>query len=95
MLDVSYAAAWQLGRLMAVRDKSFAFALYRWKQEAARKTFHAHYSDRIHQMPHIQLLRDDTAQPLLAEQIRTTAFQFVADNLKDILLALDGKEAAR
>jgi len=31
MLDVSYAAAWQLGRLMALRDAAFAAAVYRWK----------------------------------------------------------------
>lgn len=29
--DVSYAAAWQLGRLMGLRDRTFAGAAYRWK----------------------------------------------------------------
>jgi hypothetical protein len=31
MLDVSYSAAWTLGRLLALRDSAFATALYRWK----------------------------------------------------------------
>jgi hypothetical protein len=95
MLDVSYAAAWQLGRLLALRDKSFAYALYQWKQEIARKTFEDHQTSRVNQMPHIQLLRADAPHPLSAEAIRATAFQFVADDLKNILLALDGKDTAK
>jgi hypothetical protein len=35
MLDTSYAAAWQLGKLMALHDKGFAQTLVRWK---ARQT---------------------------------------------------------
>ena len=30
--DTSYAAAWQLGRLISLRDQSFSVALYRWKK---------------------------------------------------------------
>jgi len=95
MLDVSYAAAWQLGRLMAMREKSFAYALYQWKQEVARKTFSDQQTSRINKLPHIQLLRAGVAQPLLAEEIRTAAFQFVATDLKDILLARNGKDTAK
>jgi len=32
MLDASYAAAWELGRLLALQDKSFSTSLYRWKR---------------------------------------------------------------
>ena len=32
MFDVSYAAAWELGRLLALQSKSFAVNLYRWKR---------------------------------------------------------------
>jgi hypothetical protein len=39
MFDVSYAAAWQLGRLLALHDRAYATALFRWRltvdQEAA------------------------------------------------------------
>lgn len=31
MFDVSYSAAWQLGRLLALQNSSFASTLYRWK----------------------------------------------------------------
>ena len=31
MFDVSYAAAWEVGRLLALHDASFAAALFRWK----------------------------------------------------------------
>ena len=37
MFDVSYAAAWELGRLLALQSKSFAINLYRWKRDHARK----------------------------------------------------------
>jgi hypothetical protein len=33
ILDISYAAAWQLGRLVALQDKTFSTALYLWKRE--------------------------------------------------------------
>lgn len=31
MFDTSYSAAWQLGRLLALNDRSFALAMFRWK----------------------------------------------------------------
>ncbi|MCB0569514.1 MAG: hypothetical protein KDC66_07120 [Phaeodactylibacter sp.] len=31
MFDVSYAAAWELGRLLALKNKSISASLYRWK----------------------------------------------------------------
>lgn len=102
MLDVSYAAAWQLGRLTAVREKSFAYALYQWKQEVARKTCHACHAARVNQLPHIQLLRGDsqlsveaTAQALPADEVSARAFQFLADTLAATLQSLDGREKAR
>jgi hypothetical protein len=36
MFEVSYAAAWELGRLLALQSKSFSVALYRWKRTHAR-----------------------------------------------------------
>jgi hypothetical protein len=32
MFDISYACAWELGRLLALRDKSFSTSLYLWKR---------------------------------------------------------------
>lgn len=37
MFDVSYAAAWQLGRLLALHDRAYATALFRWKLTVAQE----------------------------------------------------------
>ena len=37
MFDVSYAAAWELGRLLALQDKDFSTSLYQWKRQQAQK----------------------------------------------------------
>jgi hypothetical protein len=37
MLDVSYAAAWELGRLMTLNNKSIAMDLYTWKRQQTWK----------------------------------------------------------
>jgi len=31
LMDITYAAAWELGRLLALQSKSFSLALYRWR----------------------------------------------------------------
>lgn len=54
VMDISYGAAWQLGRLMAIQDQAFSTRLYSWKrtQLHARnalqsgKIFNALFSDR-------------------------------------------------
>jgi hypothetical protein len=38
MFDMSYAAAWTLGRVLALGDKSFSVALAKWKQQVKQKT---------------------------------------------------------
>jgi len=37
LLDISYAAAWQLGQLLALQDKQFATRLFNWKRANAQK----------------------------------------------------------
>ncbi|NEP05707.1 MAG: hypothetical protein F6K34_13270, partial [Okeania sp. SIO4D6] len=32
MFDISYAAAWELGRLLALQSKNFSISLYQWKR---------------------------------------------------------------
>lgn len=34
LFDVSYAAAWQLGRLLALHNRGFSTALYQWKRDS-------------------------------------------------------------
>ncbi|MCH8619357.1 hypothetical protein [Undibacterium sp. TS12] len=36
MFDVSYAAAWEIGRLVALQNKKFSLELLHWKQEQAK-----------------------------------------------------------
>jgi hypothetical protein len=45
MFDTSYAAAWELGRLIALEDNEFALALVHWKKNHARTL--AHLRQRI------------------------------------------------
>lgn len=37
MLDVSYAAAWSIGRMVALQDTSFATGLYNWKKSLTQQ----------------------------------------------------------
>lgn len=37
LFDVSYAAAWTLGRQLALQDKAFSTKLYNWKRQLSRK----------------------------------------------------------
>lgn len=37
IFNLAYAAAWQIGRLLALSDKSFAMALFKWRQEHQAK----------------------------------------------------------
>ena len=51
MLDVSYAAAWQLGRLLALRDKAFSTGLYNWKRTVFRALKNAGFSKLYDYLP--------------------------------------------
>ncbi len=37
LLDASYAAAWEIGRLLALQSKPFSLGLYNWKRACARQ----------------------------------------------------------
>lgn len=37
MLDVSYAAAWTIGRMVALQDTSFSTSLYKWKRSLGQQ----------------------------------------------------------
>jgi len=40
MFDVSYAAAWEIGRLSTLKDNDFAMTLFQWKRDHARTLAH-------------------------------------------------------
>lgn len=50
MLDVSYAAAWELGRLIALQDKSFSIDLYNWKKGLTLEVVNGIEKDLIDQI---------------------------------------------
>ena len=41
MFDVSYAAAWTVGRMLSLQDAAFSTALYNWKKTAQAATVSA------------------------------------------------------
>ncbi len=60
MFDVSYAAAWELGRLLALQNTHFSTQLYQWKRRYA-KCIHCAQQ----QVAHLQGgNRDNTPEPL-------------------------------
>jgi hypothetical protein len=49
MFDISYSAAWELGRLLALQSKQFSVSLYKWKRthalqlrQAEQRLLHSH-----------------------------------------------------
>ncbi len=58
LLDVSYAAAWELGRILSLNSKSFSTGLYKWKRAhkanlklAEQKLIHGYLPIDKHQTP--------------------------------------------
>jgi hypothetical protein len=63
MFDVSYAAAWELGRLLALQDKDFSTNLYKWKRELAQGV--AQLRQRLTRLPFQKtMLASDPPEPV-------------------------------
>lgn len=58
LFDVSYAAAWELGRLLALRSKHFSTSLYNWKHTHMQQALQTE-KRRIH--PHLVMPWSPTA----------------------------------
>jgi hypothetical protein len=61
MFDVSYAAAWELGRLLALQDKELSTGLYQWKRRQAQQR--AQKLQRVAHLPFQKELLGRTAIP--------------------------------
>lgn len=59
MFDISYAAAWELGRLLALRSRQFSVGLFNWKRANAQRLKRA---EQVLLHPHLPL----AAQPAKA-----------------------------
>ncbi|MGB3509599.1 MAG: hypothetical protein WBA93_10195, partial [Microcoleaceae cyanobacterium] len=59
MFDISYAAAWELGRLLALQSKNFSISLYHWKRshKQALKCVEAAIDSHLpfHNLPNIEV----------------------------------------
>ena len=53
MFDVSYASAWELGRLLALQNTHFSTQLYQWKRRYAKK-LNQHEQIDGHDISHLQ-----------------------------------------
>lgn len=63
LFDVSYAAAWQLGRLLALQDKRLSVSLFNWKRAHLR---HHHQCSQFDQCSHLlpQASAEERSKPL-------------------------------
>ncbi|MGK7880323.1 MAG: hypothetical protein AB4060_09515 [Crocosphaera sp.] len=59
MFDISYASAWELGRLLALQSKNFSISLYHWKRshKQALKSVEAAIDSHLpfHDLPNVEL----------------------------------------
>jgi hypothetical protein len=62
MFDVSYAAAWELGRLLSLQSKSFSTSLYQWKRLHAQQLAQA--EQFVTHLPFQKPAVTDAAPPL-------------------------------
>jgi hypothetical protein len=89
LFDMSYAVAWQIGRLLALSDPAFAQALYDWRIGDFRKTDLAVTRRRFVAQTRLALTLPSSAAALMAQDLgRTAATKFAAHDLAPILLAL-------
>lgn len=76
LFDVSYAAAWELGRLLALKSKQFSLRLYNWKRHHAQQLRRAEQQE-LH--PHLAFQHplSDLSLPPVIEQWLSQASRLV------------------
>lgn len=77
IFDISYAAAWELGRLLALQNKGFSVSLYRWKrsQIQQRKQERIKQNQQIRTFDHLPLKK----QSPISEEIPDDIFSWLKD----------------
>jgi hypothetical protein len=68
MLDASYAAAWQLGRLLALQNQQFAQALYRYRNQARVSTKSAMNGEKDLEKKAIDVVKSANKSKALIEE---------------------------
>jgi hypothetical protein len=87
LLDVSYGAAWQIGRLLALQDKTFSVSLFNWKRANAQKTALAVEREIIQQnLGETLSLSEDWARQQGSASLRKAAINLISTKLKPHLI---------
>jgi hypothetical protein len=80
--DTSYAAAWQLGRLISLQDRSFSVALYRWKKGVEQK-FRMMLEDEVLVQDHQSLVA--SYRNVLTAEGRTGSGKLIYESVMNFL----------
>lgn len=78
MLDVSYASAWTLGRLLALQDQSFSTALYQWKMGKTREVVNEAENEML----------NEKFRPALSAAIKAQFAEIKTTNLHNMMFNL-------
>ncbi|MEM7371982.1 MAG: hypothetical protein AAF587_25425 [Bacteroidota bacterium] len=77
MFDMTYSAAWEIGRLLALTSKDFSISLYKWKHLLVQTNLHSSQSSSISHLPtfsnsspsSLSILWDNHIEPWLTQLI--------------------------
>jgi hypothetical protein len=97
LFDLSHAAAWQLGRLLALQDKHFAVAIFEWRrrncQTAMLNRVRSKLSEKLrpvlaHREDHAHRIGDNWARSMALDFLRTALREelFPEDETREPLL---------
>lgn len=68
MLDDSYAAAWTIGRMIALQDKAFSTALYNWKRGIAQQVVNSIEEEIMTEQFAVVMKTDEQSAALMDQQ---------------------------
>ncbi|PST83935.1 hypothetical protein C7T94_04110 [Pedobacter yulinensis] len=77
IFDVSYSAAWQLGRLLALNDRNFALALFRWRARHTSEALTQLEQDMLNEQLDIQIDPDQLPSEQNIARIRQSLLQVI------------------
>jgi hypothetical protein len=92
LYDTSYAAAWQLGRLISLQDGSFSVALYRWKK-GVEQQFRMMLEDQVLQQDYPGLIA--LYQGILNAQGRTDTSKVMYKSVMSLLASSQNSKRSR
>lgn len=88
LLDISYAAAWQLGRLLALQDRKFALELYNWKRDQVQRTAREFQQKQdFHLFPQNQAVANSSTVDTSSSNSQTLMYPLIVEErLKELEL---------